>query len=349
MNNIKIKKIYAISLFFILGILMTTSPSLRIYAADEEGSSGDSGAGGDSGGSNDSGGDNDGGGSKNNGDSGDGGDGETKQGTSNNDEGSKQEADDNGEVSNNNPDDNGDNSNEQPTNDIDREKLKGTAEEQEQAAIEDYIHEEPGIVKPYPYVPKDKPKWGTGNEIPKLNLLCSHTKEGCNGGQGPNDGPTTKGKGDGWGGDGWKKGGDKGDGKGDWCKHHKCGKDGHDDDDHKHHHNWCDSHNCHHHNHHTSTHFSDNHKGHVTVKIELDYKEKNSKNLDDVELLIGDVYDKTLNLSDKPDTIKVDHLDIDGGDDFAICLANEDTQEGSCTVAEADNDHDTITVELRVL
>ena len=65
-------------------------------------------------------------------------------------------------------------------------------------------------------------------------------------------------------------------------------------------------------------------------------------------LFIGDNYDKELNLSNKPATIKVNHLDIDGGDTFAICLANEDSQNGDCTVEEADNDHDTVNAFLTV-
>ena len=42
-----------------------------------------------------------------------------------------------------------------------------------------------GIVKPYPYVPKDKPivkePWNTGKSIPKVNLKCSHLPQGCKG------------------------------------------------------------------------------------------------------------------------------------------------------------------------
>ena len=104
----------------------------------------------------------------------------------------------------------------------------------------------------------------------------------------------------------------------------------HDHNDHHNHNSWCDHHDCHHHNHHTSTHFSDSHEGDVTVKINTKYEEKNPNNLEDVHLIIGDVYEKVLDLSDKPDVIKVDNLDIDGGDDFAVCLANEDSQEGDC-------------------
>ena len=65
-------------------------------------------------------------------------------------------------------------------------------------------------------------------------------------------------------------------------------------------------------------------------------------------LFIGDYYDEELDLSDKPDTIEVDNLDIDGGDEFAVCLANEDSQNGDCTVEEADNDHDTVEAFLTV-
>lgn len=215
---------------------------------------------------------------------------------------------------------------------------KGTSQEQEKTAVEDYVNEEPGIKKPYPPVtpPED---------------ICKTHKDACDKPRGPPEtGPHEGGA------DWCKQHPDKCDhpgngGEGNWCKEHpgRCdGKGGHEDDEHHHHHNWCDHHDCHHHNHHSSTHFSDSHNGDVTVKVNLKYKEKNSKNLDDVELIIGDVYDKILDLSDKPDTVKVNHLDIDGGDDFAVCLANEDSQEGECTVTEADNDHDSVEVWLDV-
>jgi len=129
--------------------------------------------------------------------------------------------------------------------------------------------------------------------------------------------------------------------------HWDCHPKGH--PDHPNHPNhWCKWHDCHHHTHHGSSTSFHNHDGDVTVKVNLKYKEKNSKNLNDVHLIIGDVYEKNLDLSKKPDEIKVDNLDIDGGDDFAVCLANEDSQDGSCTVAEADNSHDTVTVWLDV-
>ena len=130
--------------------------------------------------------------------------------------------------------------------------------------------------------------------------------------------------------------------------HWDCHPGGH--PDHPNHPNhWCKWHDCHHHKHHGSSTSFHNHDGDVTVKVELKYKEKNSKNLDDVHLIIGDVYEKNLDLSDKPDEIKVNNLDIDGGDEFAVCLANEDSQEGACTVVEADNSHDTVTAYLDVL
>ena len=131
--------------------------------------------------------------------------------------------------------------------------------------------------------------------------------------------------------DGDKGKGDKGK---DWWnqegKHEHDYDDGHDHHDHNHHHHssYCDYHNCHEHHHHSGTHFSDSHEGDVTVKIDLKYEEKSSKNLEDMFLFIGEDYDKNVDLSDKPDTIKVNHLDIDGGDTFAVCLANEDSQNG---------------------
>jgi hypothetical protein len=118
--------------------------------------------------------------------------------------------------------------------------------------------------------------------------------------------------------------------------------------------NWyCKHHDCHHHNHHNhDNHDHDSHtsfhynSGDVTVKINVKYEEESAKNLDHIDTIVGDVYEKVLDLSDKPDQITIDSLGINGGDDFAVCLANEDSQNGDCTVATADNDHDTVTVYL---
>ena len=65
-------------------------------------------------------------------------------------------------------------------------------------------------------------------------------------------------------------------------------------------------------------------------------------------LFIGDDYDKELNLFKKPTTIKVTHLNIDGGDTFAVCLANKDSQNGDCTVVKAHSNHDEVKAFLTV-
>ena len=187
------------------------------------------------------------------------------------------------------------------------------------------------------------------NHLP-LEQRCLHDSSQCQGqGQIKEYKQGDFGKGDGGhdGGDG-KGGHDGNGGKGGHEHDEHDDHHNHDNHDHHRHNNWCDHHDCHHHNHHTSTHFSDHHEGDVTVKVETKYKETNSKNLKDVHLVIGDVYEKVLDLSDKPDTIKVDNLDIDGGDDFAVCLANEDSDEGDCVVTHADNDHSTVKVNLTV-
>ena len=110
---------------------------------------------------------------------------------------------------------------------------------------------------------------------------------------------------------------------------------------------WCKHHDCHEH-HHSSTHFSDTHYGDVTVEINAKYEETSPRNLEYVDLIIGDVHDEVLDLSDKPSEIRVDNLDLDGGDTFAVCLANECSQQGDCTVTEADSDHSTEIVYLTV-
>ena len=230
LNNIK--KIYAISLFFILGIFMISSPSLRIYAADEQGSSSnDGGSKGDSGGGNKD----DGGGKEDSKESNDGGGNEKSNSQSKDveDSGTQQEdKQETGAQETKNPDD-----------------LKGTPEEQEKAAVEDYINEEPGIKKPYPPV-TDKPKWGTGTGI--------HTNP-------------WKGEGGNW----CKQHPDKCDhpiqpihdgcDHGNW--HHGCdgGKGGHGGSGHGGHNDWCSHHDCHHH-HHSNTHFTIIINGDVTVK-----------------------------------------------------------------------------------
>jgi len=292
---------------------MISSPSLRIYAADE-GSNNDKQSS-----------DNNDGGSKDNGDS-DGSGGVSKEEDSSNEGGTSEE--------------------DKPIN---RDELKGTPEEQEQAAREDYMYDTPGIVKPYPEQPKKE--WIKTPE----NTYCKDKTE-CDKLSKPvkKDGPyqchpdgkdnskcipkqpikhieDCKEK--------WNQ---------DWNHNGKCDghNGGHDHDGHDHHNNWCSHHDCHHHNHHSNTHFSDNHHGDVTVKVHVtDYK---SNDLEDVHLIIGDVYEKNLDLSDEPDQIKVDNLDIDGGDDFAVCLANEDSDEGDCVVTHADNDHDEVNVNLKV-
>ena len=261
---------------------------------------------------------------------------------------------------------------------IDREKLKGTPEEQEKAAQEDSLSlpddqvppEFPSEKKP---VATDDGKSHRTEETENNDPcnyfgrnICEGSKDGktcneekfdclsdtengnyCTTGKCPGDDKPYRpphGKPENincnncHGGEGEKH---------NWCKEHP-GKCDHPHHQHKHHNDWCDHHDCHNHHHHSSTHFSDSHSGDVTVKIVTKYEEKNPKNLNDVDLIIGDVYEKFLDLSDKPDMIKVDHLDIDGGDSFAVCLANEDSQEGECTVVEADNDHDTVKVYLTV-
>jgi len=289
---------------------MISSPSLRIYASTEEGGSNE------------------------------GGNGKDNEETSSSGGGDKERNNEGGKGSNDAPKE----EDKQETNDepktsncggeactgtekedstVTPNDLKGTPEEQEKAAVEDYVNEEPGIKKPYP--PKEDESWtkkGVNHEGWKNMPECKDHK---------------------WSKDCKWDGGDDCKNKG-WT--HECKRD-HGDDNHDHHNNWCSHHDCHHHNHHTSTHFSDNHNGDVTVKVHVtDYK---SNDLEDVHLIIGDVYEKNLDLSDEPDTIKVDNLDIDGGDDFAVCLANEDSDEGDCVVTHADNDHDEVNVNLKVL
>ena len=204
---------------------------------------------------------------------------------------------------------------------IDHEKLKGTPEEQEKAAVED--HEADKLSDDQLPNVKDKP-FEPSKEIKKVwcneygwKWSCPHPHPGPH----PHPNPCHQ-----------------------WSHDKRCHPIHH--PVHKHP-DWCDHHDCHHHDHHTSTHFSDNHKGDVTVKVHVtDYK---AKDLNDVHLIIGDVYEKNLDLSSEPDTIKVDNLDIDGGDDFAVCLANEDSDEGDCVVSHADNDHDEVNVNLKVL
>ena len=53
---------------------------------------------------------------------------------------------------------------------------KGTPEEQEKAAQEDYIYDEPGIVKPYP--PVIKPKPGVGEIVKDTGIKC-YQDYGC--------------------------------------------------------------------------------------------------------------------------------------------------------------------------
>jgi hypothetical protein len=349
------KKFFAGAIFVLLGLFMITTPSLNfIYAADEQGNSGgDSGGdGGSDSGSNDGGGDNnDGdGGSKDNGDSGDGG--ETKQGTSNNDEGSKQkqEADDNGEGSSNDApkaDNNGDGEVGQETETKNPEDLKGTPQEQEQAAIDDYINEEPGIKKPYPYVAKEKPKWGPEG-IKHIHKCYGEGKDsGCfGGGQGPNDGPTTKGKGDGWGGDGWSKGGDKGHGYG--YGHGHYGHHSHGDHDHHHNHNHNYHNDKHHYDHNDNKYYyyytNDYSNNHATVILQLDYSHSNDYH--DVNIEIGNDFDATFDLAGKPENLVITGLDLDSGENFDVCIENDG--DVNCAKGHINNQNDVDYVDIRI-
>jgi hypothetical protein len=67
-----------------------------------------------------------------------------------------------------------------------------------------------------------------------------------------------------------------------------------------------------------------------------------------VDLLIGDVYQKVLDLSDKPSEIKVSHRNIDEGEWFALCLANQYLQMGDCTKTENGHKDQPETVYLTV-
>lgn len=322
---------------------MTTSPSLRIsvYAADEEGGSGSdsSNDGGSDSGSSDSGSDNGGGESKDS--------GSKDQGSDSNDNSGDQGQEQKEEVSSDNP------NSDQP--DYNVAATERAAAEKEQAAIDDYVYEEPGIVKPYPekeigvgktIKSSDEINVSPGSDKPVTKEPVNkepikHVEDCKNKGwthECQQDHPG-KGKGDGCN-EKWKQ---------DWHHNGKCdgGHGGHGHDGNGHHNDWCDHHDCHHHDHHTSTHFSDSHHGDVTVRVNVDYG-TSSKHLEDVHLIIGDVYEKNLDLSDKPDQIKVDNLDIDGGDDFAVCLANEDSDEGDCVVTHASSDHDEVKVSLKV-
>ena len=185
--------------------------------------------------------------------------------------------------------------------------------------------DEPG--KPY------KPGWGECRD--------HHYNVDGKGGKGKDDGRC--GKGDGGGGGGGDDDGERRrchNGHGPHCDRGDGDRDGRS--------YWCKHHDCHEHHHHSSTHYSDSHYGDVTVEINAKYEETNPNNLEDVDLIIGDVHDEVLDLSDKPSEIRVDNLDIDGGDTFAVCLANEASQQGDCTVTEADSDHSTEIVYLTV-
>lgn len=216
---------------------------------------------------------------------------------------------------------------------IDRDKLKGTPEEQEKTAQED--HEADKLTDDQ--LPNVK-EWKPTSE----NEFCANKVE-CDKLDHPEKYPVNNPY--------HPKYCDKWNHK---CKPHPnpCDSSRHYGNCHPIHHphphpDWCDHHDCHHHKHHSNTHFSDNHHGDVTVKVHVtDYK---SNDLSDVHLIIGDVYEKNLNLNSEPDQIKVDNLDIDGGDDFAVCLANEDSDEGDCVVTHADSDHDEVNVNLKVL
>jgi hypothetical protein len=348
-------------LFLLLGIFMISSPSVRVYAAEDS-----SDGGGDSG-SNDS----------------NGGRQDESSSSESKDEGGTQEED------------------KQETNSEDKQESIGNnlgdgEGEKEKAAQEDYEQDKltdselqnvkdlpnggaPDTVKiPKIILPRDKDKEKQPYDDP--NEWCDSAKDCYGPGHTPNGDSNCLGKYCGgekgqppvedyckynkW--DTKKCGGDGGHeddckNKGDW--NHKCKHEG--GDGNKDHWNgkcshWWSNWNCHHGKHHHNNHDNHNHRdskhthtstsgghGDLDLVINIDhYNTKSASKLKDFNLQIDviqeddsdNVYDKNLDLSKMPDKIKISHLDIDKGDIFLTQLVNNDAEDGDSYLAVADED-----------
>ena len=135
-----------------------------------------------------------------------------------------------------------------------------------------------------------------------------------------------------------------------WCKSHDCGHDGgyngndddHNHDGHKHHsHGSHDHHHDHDHNYHNDKHYhnhddnnyyyyysNDYSSNHATVILQLDYH--GSSNHDNIRLEIGNDFDTTINFAGEPEDLVVTGLNLDDGEDFSVCLENEDSGKVNC-------------------
>ena len=85
---------------------------------------------------------------------------------------------------------------------------------------------------------------------------------------------------------------------------------------------------------------------HATVILQLDYH--GSSNHDNIRLEIGNDFDTTINFAGEPEDLVVTGLDLDDGEDFSVCLENEDSGEVNCVDTSIRDQDEALYVDIRV-
>jgi hypothetical protein len=140
---------------------------------------------------------------------------------------------------------------------------------------------------------------------------------------------------------------------------HDGGHDNHNDNNNHHSHGSHDHHHDHDHNYHNDKHYhnhddnnyyyyysNDYSSNHATVILQLDYH--GSSNHDNIRLEIGNDFDTTINFAGEPEDLVVTGLDLDDGEDFSVCLENEDSGKVNCVDTSIRDQDEALYVDIRV-
>ena len=126
-----------------------------------------------------------------------------------------------------------------------------------------------------------------------------------------------------------------------WCDWHDCRKHHHD-----HHHD----HNKDHHNYSTKNYYyyytNDYSNNHATVILQPDYSHTN--NYHDIRLVIGFDFDTIINFAGKPENFVVTGLYINKGDQFNVCMKNENDSKTNCVTSHLQDENKAVYVDIRV-
>jgi len=147
------------------------------------------------------------------------------------------------------------------------------------------------------------------------------------------------------------------------CKDNKWSKDKCDDREHN---NWCKYHKCHENHNHRHNHNNDKHhydkvtknyyyyytndysNNHATVILQPDYSQTN--NYHDIRVVIGDDYAfvTIINFAGKPENLVITGLDINEGEQFEVCMKNENDGKTNCVTATLKDEDKAVYVDIRV-